>query len=70
MAKISDFLNKLADSPAFEREYDNDRRGTMKKFGLSTQQQNLILQRPLKDVKDKVKKELGGGPVVIMIKRG
>lgn len=70
MARIVDFLNKLAEDPAFEAKFDKNKRKTMDDFGLNQKKQDLILKEPIKKLKDEIKKELGNGGAVILIKRG
>ena len=68
MARVVDFLEKCADDPDFEKDFDDHPRKAMKKFGLSDEQASLIQDGTTQKIKAHVLKELGGGATVILIK--
>jgi hypothetical protein len=69
MARIVDFLEKLASDPDLEARYDDDPDGVMTEEGLSDEQRRLIREAPIAQVREAVRKELPEGSDAYMIKR-
>lgn len=57
MAKLTDFLEKLASDEAFEAKYDADPTGTMEGFGLNPHQIDLVLNGTAKQIRKAVRDE-------------
>ena len=71
MARIVDFLDKLAADPELEARFDRNPKAVMSEEGLTKRQQELIRDRTTGEVRDAIREELGqGGNVrVFLIKR-
>ena len=70
MAKLSDFLDKLATDEDFADEFDDTPNKVMKDFDLDKRQRNLVRHGTIKQIRDEIQKETGSALVVIMVKRG
>ncbi|MGA9160389.1 MAG: hypothetical protein WB297_05935 [Actinomycetota bacterium] len=72
MAKLADFLEKLASDDKFEKKYDKDPVQVMKDFGLDKEQRRLIRTGTVKEIRAELKKpsELGKDVLVFRVKRG
>jgi hypothetical protein len=54
---ISEFLNFLAENPDQEAKFDKHPKRVMTQFGLTDEQQQLILHGNLRDIRKAIKKE-------------
>ena len=68
MARVVDFLEKLAADPEFEADFEANARQVIHEFGLSDEQGLLILGGTTQEVRDYVLGEVEGGVAVILIK--
>ena len=68
VAKISDFFEKLARDEQFEEDFDDNPRKTMREFGLSKEQQRLILGGTLREIRGVILEEGGKDVDIIMVK--
>jgi hypothetical protein len=60
MAKVADFVEKVASDEAFEREFLADPEGAVEAFGLDKHQQDVILNGTAKKIKEEVEKGRAG----------
>jgi hypothetical protein len=60
MAKVADFVEKVASDEAFEREFLANPEGVVAHFGLSNHEQDVILNGTAKKIRDEVKKGRAG----------
>lgn len=67
-ALIKDFLNFLADNPDKEAMFDQNPARVMTEFGLTADQQQLVLHGTLKQIRKAIKKEVSSGFEIFMIK--
>ena len=65
MAKLADFLEKLSSDEAFEAEFDKHPRQTMRDFGLSEEQIDLVANGTAKRIREKVGAELPTEKVLV-----
>lgn len=71
MAKLSDFLERLSSDEDFEKQYDEHPKATMKAFGLSDKQIDLVIDGTAKQIRKAVQDEEPGKQLVVFrVKRG
>jgi hypothetical protein len=71
MAKVADFVERVASDEDFEREFLADPEGVMEAFGLNNHQQDVILNGTAKKIREEVKKDRPGAETfAIRVKMG
>lgn len=66
MARIVDFLDRLAEDADLEAQFDEEPKRVMLGFGLTADQGLLILGGSIGELRDAIRAELGNDVVVIM----
>jgi hypothetical protein len=55
---IHEFLNELESNEELSQQYDTDARAAMTTFGLSEEQQDILLNRSNQEIRDHLKQEM------------
>jgi hypothetical protein len=55
---IHEFLNELESNEELSQQYDSDPRAAMESFGLSEEQQDVLLNRSNQEIRDRLKQEM------------
>ena len=68
MARIVEFLNRLAEDPSLEASFEDDPRRVMESLGLDEADRELILSGDIEELRRKVQEQGGTGVYVVRIK--
>jgi hypothetical protein len=67
--KLSDFLNKLAEDPALQAEYEADPDAVMARFNLAPGHRKILKDGKLGPIREALDAEGAGAAVFLVIKR-